>query len=340
MEIGKKILTALGWVWFVIAGLFAASAFGRGDSFAAIVLVASALFALPPLWKKLSTTKFNLALGPRFAGGIVAFLIAVAMNIGSAPRDDDTKVVVGDAEREPTDKSYASTKRMDAVPEQLSDALATFEAKLGKYSIEVMKKKDYPKIHAKLGQSGFDRANSLARWAGITAAMNSKCAPKVDVVAVSDQSTRDEIQWFVDCENGERFQITETMAKVTKEQWTSSTSETAQKAKELKSAPKAQPNSAAVDALDTSDEAVIVGSCDRAVKSAMQSRGSYDPSWSYQYRKHPEKGRVSVGREFEAQNAFGATLSSEYECIVDAKTRDLLSLRIREPTGWETIYSK
>ena len=95
------------------------------------------------------------------------------------------------------------------------------------------------------------------------------------------------------------------------------------------------PESAVFDDLSEAD---VVSKCDMAVQSAMRSQGSFDTAWQWQFTRHTATGRVTVVRDFEADNAFGATLSSQYECVVNAADMVLVSLRIREGNGWQTLY--
>lgn len=342
------LLSALGWFWFVLAGIIAASMIGQGSPVTGIGMAASALFALPPLWQKLSETKYGLKVSHRFAGGISAFILAFGIAVGSemqtmSPESSaeqgfsDAKQATEKAARTANaPKPVSETERM---PEEIAPLLAELEQKIAQHAVIVMEQRDHPKLYNQLGRTGFKRANELAQWAGLSAALNSKC-DKVDLVEVSEKSTKENINWFVDCENGERFEINEVRATETKRQLTSPSSKTAKSARAIAARNKPQPNSAAVDKLDTADEAKIVGLCDRTIETTLKSRGSYDPSWSYKYRKHPTRGRVSVTRDFEASNSFGGTMSSRYECIIDAKSTNLVSLRIQEPTGWKTLYSR
>jgi len=253
------------------------------------------------LWAKLSDQSVAIPIAARWIGGVIAF-VAFALLL---PKTEPKEEII---------------------------TLASLETKIGKGAVTVMHKSDYDKTYAKLGQEAFDRANALVKWAAITAVISDSCN-RLEIIDISDQSTVEQLQWFADCQNGERFQITQQQAEQTRDRFANAEPDEAIAIDDKAT----KPNSAA---LDNVNEAVVVGSCDNAVKAALKSRGSYDLAWSYQYREHPDKGRVSVTREFEAQNSFGANISSQYECIVDAKAMELISLRIKEPTGWETLIGQ
>jgi hypothetical protein len=209
-------------------------------------------------------------------------------------------------------------------------SLADLEKKLSEHSIEVMTQEDYSETYSKLGSDSFKRANDLAKWAGIVAAESASC-DRVDIVAISDRSTRSELQWYVDCVNGERFRPSETQAKAAKAKWQGAKGST------VAVQDAAKPQSASLANISEVDAVTM---CDLAVKEAMKSKSSFDTAWSWQFRRHPEEGRISVIREFEAENSFGANLSSEYRCIIDAASRSFIEIAVREPTGWEVIYAQ
>lgn len=85
-------------------------------------------------------------------------------------------------------------------------------------------------------------------------------------------------------------------------------------------------------------EAEIASTCDLATKATMKSKGSFDTAWKWDYLQYPDAAQVVVIREFEAQNGFGATMSSAYRCVVDAKTKSLVQLAIKQGGGWDIIY--
>jgi hypothetical protein len=223
------------------------------------------------------------------------------------------------------------------IPAELAPVLEELEGRVADHAVIVMRQEDYPALFTKLGESAFNRANALAPWAAIEAATNPSCRPTVDLVAVSDQSTPEKIEWFVDCENGERIQVREDQAELTRQLWTDPNGALAQKAR---ARPETADSPAITHEIDAAQEAVIVGSCDRATEAALTSQGSFDPAWSYDLQQDRNNGRAMVKRRFEAKNGFGAEISSEYECVVDARSMDLVSLRVREPSGWKTLFQR
>lgn len=63
--------------------------------------------------------------------------------------------------------------------------------------------KDYPKLTAKLGTAGLARANAHMHDAALHAARTPGCTV-VELVGISEQSTRDNVSWFVTCKDAQR----------------------------------------------------------------------------------------------------------------------------------------
>ena len=83
--------------------------------------------------------------------------------------------------------------------------------KIGPGAVIEMKPSDYRDTFNRIGEEAFARANELAKWPAVTAAASPRC-DSVEIAAISEQATSQELHWFVDCANGERFRITEAEA--------------------------------------------------------------------------------------------------------------------------------
>ncbi|QDC37071.1 hypothetical protein [Sphingobium fuliginis] len=83
-------------------------------------------------------------------------------------------------------------------------------------AVSLMRRDQFPKMYARLGASGFARANSSMEFAANRASRVPSCS-RVEGIGVSDRSTPSTIEWFVDCPNrrirvreaGEQFLIVE-----------------------------------------------------------------------------------------------------------------------------------
>lgn len=76
-----------------------------------------------------------------------------------------------------------------------------------------MDRESFGDTYAKLGAANFGKANDLTRWAAVAAAEDADVCDRVAMINVSDRSTRENVVWFVDCENGERVFIDQTQAE-------------------------------------------------------------------------------------------------------------------------------
>jgi len=304
----SRSASILGWLWAAPMGLFGLGLLQRGHLFGGIMICTSALVAAPLFWDFLRKNGFVIPKAVFWIIGVAAFFLAAS----DMPKADKSE------------KSQSTQ----------SQSLAEVKIKIHPSAVSRAKQQHYPKLYADLGAEAVNRANDLTEWAAVIGAESDKCN-RVEIDEISSKSSKTAIEWFVDCENGERFQITEKDATETRDRWQSVDEDGQLNVTETVAT--VAPNSSA---LEDVSEVEVVTRCDRAAKIAMKSQSSFDAAWSWKFMKHPKNGRVTVIRDFEAQNAFGANLSSQYECIVDAKSMELLSLRVREPTGWDVIYSK
>ncbi|WP_447759003.1 hypothetical protein [Sphingopyxis fribergensis] len=196
----------------------------------------------------------------------------------------------------------------------------------------LMTKAGYPKMYKQLGPAKFDTANELMSWA-VLAAANSKQCSEVTDIGVSDKSTRKAITWYVDCKNSERFMISEEQAIATRDQYDPSASPEA-KARAAKVAV-AEPKSARWKSFKEGD---AVTACRTLVQSTMTNQRSFDAAWTWDSQKDDDTGLVTLQQDFNAQNGFGATISSRYSCVVNADQGSrIVKLSIREAAGWRKV---
>lgn len=85
------------------------------------------------------------------------------------------------------------------------------------------------------------------------------------------------------------------------------------------------------------DETWAVSQCDQLVTATAVNRGSVDTAWRWSVFKDNDKRQATIERDFDAQNAMGGTISSRYRCVVDRTGRRVLSLSIRELSGWRKL---
>lgn len=91
-------------------------------------------------------------------------------------------------------------------------SLVDLEQRIGPYAVAPMTKADYPTYFRVLGPARFDLANNLTRWAAIAAAEHRGICDEVEMVGISDQTSRQNIVWYAYCANGQRIMVSEAQA--------------------------------------------------------------------------------------------------------------------------------
>lgn len=196
----------------------------------------------------------------------------------------------------------------------------------------LMTKADYPKMYKQLGPTKFDATNSLMSWAALAAANSKQCSEVTDI-GVSDKSTRRAVLWFVDCKNSERFMISEEQAIATRDQYDPKASPEAKARAEQVAV--AEPKSARWKNFNEGD---AVTACRTLVQSTMANQKSFDAAWTWDSQKDDNTGLVTLQQDFNAENGFGATISSRYSCVVNAAQGSrIVKLSIREGAGWRSL---
>lgn len=211
-------------------------------------------------------------------------------------------------------------------------SLHQLDPKIMSDAVLPMERADYSDTYNKLGQAQFDRANDFTRWAAIAAVESDACT-QAETVAVSDEATRDQIRWFVDCANGERFMISQDQAIAAQGRYDpKATTE----AKALASTvATAEPKSAR---WKNFDEAATVSVCDLTVQNAMLMPGSFSTGFNrWAIDKNDTTGMVTIERDYETENAYGVTLNSRCRCEVNTDSGELVGLFIREPNAWQKL---
>jgi hypothetical protein len=215
--------------------------------------------------------------------------------------------------------------------ELLAERLAAIEKKVIDGAVMPMSRKAFPKMYALLGKTRFDEANELTRWAAVAAAKSAQC-PQIDNVDVSGKATSARLVWFTDCSNKERFMISEEQAKAARTEFDLKTKP--EERAVAASMPIALPRSARWKDFKEAD---AVSQCDILIMRTAVNRSSVDTAWGWDTFKDDDTGHVTIERDYDAQNAFGATISSRYRCIFDADTKRVIGLSIREVTGWRKL---
>ncbi len=205
------------------------------------------------------------------------------------------------------------------------------KVKIAPDAVMPMDRTEFRKTFAKLGRKDFDSANDLMEWAAIAAAESKSC-DKVELVAVSDNATRKKIQWFVDCANKERFQITEDQALAARDKFDTKALPAAKQTAQRVAV--AEPKSAR---WKNFNEVNAVSACDLIVQQVMLVPGSFNSAWKWDIEKDADSGIVTIQRDYKSENAYSMKINGRYHCEIDTGKAVIKTLKIREPDGWRKL---
>lgn len=118
----------------------------------------------------------------------------------------------------------ASCGSEEALQPVATDTREALEARVAGDAVMLMDRGSFGDTYAKLGAGQFQYANDLMHWAAIAAVAQGNVCDRVAMVNVSDRSTRDNIVWFVDCDNKGRVFIEQSQAEDAKQRFDSATS--------------------------------------------------------------------------------------------------------------------
>lgn len=227
---------------------------------------------------------------------------------------------------------YSNAQMTPKAGVERSQTLEGLQAKVSGDAVLLMERADHKDTYSKLGKVQFELANSLTRWAAIAAAESDACS-QVETVAVSTEAKRDQIRWFADCANGERFMISQEQAQAAQGRYDPAASEEAKALAEA--TPEALPKSARWNNFNEANAASV---CDLTVQSAMLVPNSFSTGFArWAIEKDDDTGIVIIERDYTTENAYGMTLNSRYRCTINGDSGKLLGLSIREPSGWQKL---
>lgn len=317
--------TMLGWGAAVMLALVALPfIFTTNLRAIAVALLMGALFALPPLWKRLHAGGLLIPDKMRAAGVLIAVVLAAWVW--------DDIFTPGEMTTSSQAAVAASGGASPTEPQPTAEAsrLADLREKVDDNAVLPMTADQFPDARKKLGQARFDAANELAPWAALVAAESDMC-PRVALVGLSDKATRNELRYHVDCSNSERFNVTEPQIAALRGKLDPSANETTTAMAEDATA--IAPVSARWDNFDA---AAAITSCDLLTQSTLTDQRSFDSEFRWDESRDAETGIVHFERGFTAK-AYLGTMNSRYRCSVDADTGQVMALSIREAGGWKKL---
>ena len=91
------------------------------------------------------------------------------------------------------------------------------------------------------------------------------------------------------------------------------------------------------DRWDVSATVDAVTVCEETIKQSLVSQSSFDTTSRWDLHEDEETGQATIERDFDATNGFGAAISNRYRCVVDYDTRQIVTLAVRDGTGWRRL---
>lgn len=189
-----------------------------------------------------------------------------------------------------------------------------------------------PEGYKKLGGRVWAVSNEFRRWAALAAAQSDSC-DRLSAVANWNKATRENLAWRVECGNGEVFLISEDQARGLYAQFSpDATLEDRQRYAALITV--ARPVSAMWQSFDAG-RAVVT--CERVLASAAVSQSSFEGSGRWSVSRDEEAGIAVIERQYNANNAFGATLTGTYRCTFDVSGQRVTGLVAKDFAGLHRV---
>jgi hypothetical protein len=186
---------------------------------------------------------------------------------------------------------------------------------------------EYGETYERVGAGSFAKLDELEPGAAYVAAESEEC-DRVTNAMVSDMSSKGKPVWFVDCENENRFMVTQKQAElVPVDLKPSCTFDDIWKCKGQTSY-QPTPEEVAKD-----KEIEYVTACDLILEQVVVSPSSLDTK-RWQFRVVNGKTAV-IERPFDSQNGFGAMIRNTYRCEIDIATSNIKGFSVSGPMGNE-----
>lgn len=179
--------------------------------------------------------------------------------------------------------------------QQKSNEIIEDEGRISPDAVLPITKQGYPKLYAKWGDDGIRRINELMPLAAEKAAASPDC----DEVIIVDISTQrsipgKKIVFFVDCENGERFYVSDS---------------------DLQEENLVRSQKKKMSALSDGD---AITYCVDAVKARLKFPRSFKRKFgSTSVYRGGRTGNVVVSFDFSSMNSFGAEIVRHARCVID-----------------------
>lgn len=207
-------------------------------------------------------------------------------------------------------------------------ALATYRAKIADHAVSEIDRSDYYiSVYRKLGPARAHDANTLAPWVALRVAFSSSC-DRVDMVEISKDADWAELRWFVDCLNRQRFHVNEADAEATRAKFAGMANTGI-----VQLLPDDLPGSENAK-VSGFDERTGLNLCEASVRNRLQRPDAYRHTGSARIMRHPQRGRVTISRDFTALNGLGQPIRSQWECLLEAGDMRVIEIKWLDAGQW------
>ena len=297
----------------------------------AVALSLSAFLAAPPSWRVLSRNGIRATRGMQVVAVVGTYAGGILINAITNPHPFALVEPANSVSNPSAEiQSAALSQPVPKLPSK-ADVLKALTAKINDVALQPLDGKYDPDGYAKLGKRVWGVSNDLRRWAGIAALQNESCKA-VSAIAVWEEATRSQLSWHVIC-GEERFVISEAQAQSVRAKFDPAAT-SADRMKYRSSGEPVQPMSAAFTNFNAK---VALANCEAAMSEASVNQASFRATGDPYFSKNDETGQATIAREFSGSNAYGATISGKYSCVVSAADGSVVGLTTQDAFGVHTV---
>lgn len=190
---------------------------------------------------------------------------------------------------------------------------------------------EYPKLYSQIGSATFAKLNTLEEGAIYHAAESENCS-KVLSSGTSDTSRPGAAMFFIDCDDQQRFMVTQSEAEEALKRFKNKTLALHDLSASCTWRSVSECSPTAAEPLPFAREASIVDACDRVLNAGHPDAASIETLGNGR-RDYSKAGFVRISRIFVANNASGKSSKASYECNVRLGSDEVRSLTVTDPTG-------
>jgi hypothetical protein len=194
---------------------------------------------------------------------------------------------------------------------------------------------EYGSTFKRVGAATFAKLNELEPGAVYAAAESTSCN-KVNYAGVSEKSKPGDAVWFVDCANQNRFVIHQKDAAEALARFNQGKLAFHKLAASCTLSTTAMCKASSAQRAALANELELASACDLILDKALVSPSSVNMvgRWSVGFG---ENDTVTISRDFDSQNSFGAMIRSRYRCTVNAATDNVTGFVVEDPMGAKRV---